>query len=284
LRKGDPGSRNHSVDSIKEEEMKSGNWAKTALELLLGALCFALAISTNAQVQTEKSTTVGRTTMQVQIERGEVVRVDGNDLVVKMEDGTIRHFPNVPESAKVTVDGKEFGIHDLKPGMKLQRSIITSTTPQTITTVQTVTGKVWHVTPPNSVILTLEDGTNQSFKIPNDQKFTIDGQQVDAFGLKKGMVVTATKIVEVPETVVSQHKHVSGTMPTPPQAPPADVPLLIAKRESTPAPAPAAVETAEAPQKKLPKTASDLPLVGLLGMVFIAASLGLKLLRTSLGQ
>ena len=32
---------------------------------------------------------------------------DGNDLVVKMEDGTIRHFPNVPESAKVIVDGKE---------------------------------------------------------------------------------------------------------------------------------------------------------------------------------
>ena len=44
--------------------------------------------------------------------------VDGNDLVVKMEDGTIRHFPNVPESARVTVDGKELGIHDLKPGMR----------------------------------------------------------------------------------------------------------------------------------------------------------------------
>ena len=77
--------------------MKSGNWAKTVLVLLLGALCFALAVSTNAQIQTEKSTTVGRTTMQVQVERGEVVLVNGNDLVVKMEDGTIRHFPNLPE-------------------------------------------------------------------------------------------------------------------------------------------------------------------------------------------
>jgi hypothetical protein len=124
----------------------SNNWKRTALALLLGALCCALAISTNAQIQTEKSTTVGRTTMQVQMERGEVVIVDGNDLVVKMEDGTIRHFPNVPESAKVTVDGKQLGVHDLKPGMKLQRSIITASTAQTITTVQTVTGKVWHVT------------------------------------------------------------------------------------------------------------------------------------------
>jgi hypothetical protein len=38
------------------------------------------------------------------------------------------------------VDGKQLGIHDLKPGMKLQRNITTASTPQTITTVQTVTG------------------------------------------------------------------------------------------------------------------------------------------------
>jgi RNase P/RNase MRP subunit p29 len=260
--------------------MKPGsNWTTTVV-LMLGTLYFALAASTIAQIQTETSTTAGRTTMQVQMERGEVVLVDGNDLVVKMEDGTIRHFPNVSESAKVTVDGKQLGIHDLKPGMKLTRATINSSTPQTVTTVQTVTGKVWHVAPPKSVILTLQDGTNQSFKIPNGQKFTIDGQQVDAFGLRKGMVVTATKIVEVPEIVVSQSKYVSGTMPTPPQAPPADVPLLIAKEEPTPAPS--AVATAAAPQKTLPKTASQLPLVGLLGFLLISASLGVKLLRLTL--
>ncbi len=253
--------------------MKSGNWTRTALVLLLGTLCCALAISTNAQVQTTTSTTPGKTTMEVQIERGTVVLVDGNDLVVQMEDGTIRHFPNIPESAKVNVDGNELGIHDLKPGMKLQRSTITSTTPQTITTVQTVTGKVWHVMPPTWVILRLEDGTNQKFNIPSGQKFTISGQQVDAFGLKKGMVVTATKIVEVPEIHVSHEKYVSGTMPsTPPSAPPADVPMLIAS-----SPAEAAPTTAVA--QVLPKTGSDMPLVGLLGLLLVSASLGLKFLR-----
>ncbi len=262
--------------------MKSGNCPKTVLVLLLGTLCFALAISTNAQIQTEKSATVGRTTMQVQIERGEVVLVDGNDLVVRMEDGTIRHFPNVSESAKVTVDGKELGIHDLKPGMKLQRSIITASTPQTITTVQTVTGKVWHVTPPNSVILTLENNTNQSFKIPEGQKFNVNGEMVDAFGLKKGMIVTATKIVEVPEVVVSQHKHVIGTMPAPPSAPPADVPMLIARAEPTPAPETAEASAAPAPTKTLPKTGSELPLLGLLGLLCLTASLGVKFLRANI--
>ena len=259
--------------------MNPGNWTKTPLVVLLGALCWAFTISTNAQVQTEKSTTVGRTTMQVELERGEVVLVDGNDLVVKMEDGTIRHFPNVSEGATATVDGKQLGIHDLKPGMKLQRSIITASTPQTITTVQTVTGKVWHVSPPTSVILTLEDGTNQSFKIPNGQKFTIDGQEVDALGLRKGMVITATKIVEVPETLVTQKKYVSGSMPTPPP-PPADAPMLIATTEATAS----SEETTPALAKMLPKTGSRLPLVGLLGLLLVSASFGVKVLRVVLGH
>jgi LPXTG-motif cell wall-anchored protein len=235
-------------------------------------------VGTNAQVQTQQSTTVGQASKEVQVERGEVVLVEGNDLIVKMEDGTMRHFPNVPESARVTVGGQQLGIHDLKPGMKLQRTITITTVPQTIKTVQTVTGKVWHISPPNSVILTLENGKNQSFKIPTGQKFTVDGQQVDAFGLKKGMNVSATKIVEVPETVVSHNRQVTGTMPAPPPAPPADVPILIAKEEPTPA----TTETAAAPAKTLPKTGSNVPLAGLLGLLFISASLGVKRLRAVL--
>ena len=71
--------------------MKSGNWAKTVLVLLLGALCFALAVSTNAQIQTEKSATVGRTTMQVQVERGEVVPCGRQR--PRRQDGGWHHSP-----------------------------------------------------------------------------------------------------------------------------------------------------------------------------------------------
>jgi hypothetical protein len=158
----------------------------------------------------------------VKIESGEVVAVKGNNLFVKMADGTLRDFPNVPESARVTVDGQQLGIHDLMPGMKLVRATVTTTTPQVVTTVQTVTGKVWQVNPPLAVILTLEDGKNQEFKIPEGQKFMVDGKETDAFGLKKGMVVTATKVVELPETTVTKQKIVAGTMPW-------DAPVLIVK-------------------------------------------------------
>lgn len=240
--------------------------------LAVGAMCFAFVWSMSAQVKTETGTTSGHAAREVTVERGEVVLVNGNDLVVKAEDGSLRHFPNVPESARVNVDGRELGIHDLKPGMKLQRTITVTTTPQVITTVKTVTGKVWNISPPSSVILTLEDGTNQQFKIPKNQKFTVDGQQVDAWGLKKGMMVSATKIVEEPASVVEHEKQLTGSMPPPPPPPPAEAPILIAEAAPAPAPAPAA-----APE--LPKTGSLLPLIGLLGCLSLLTSIGVGLVR-----
>jgi LPXTG-motif cell wall-anchored protein len=263
--------------------MKLSQFKHMLTSALLGAGAIGVfTLGTQAQVQTETSTSTGQATQQVQVERGEVVYVSGNDLVVKMEDGEIRHFPNVPESARVTVDGKQLGIHDLKPGMKLQRTITTTTTPRVITTVQSVTGKVWHVTPPNSVILTLEDGTNQKFQIPRGQKFTVNGQETDAFGLRKGMMISATKVVEVPETVVQQQRKVTGTMPPPPPAPPADTPILVVVARRAPAPTPAAapeVAKTEPAAAQLPKTGSLMPLIGLLGLLSLTLSFGIGVLR-----
>ena len=240
----------------------------------VGVLFIAFTVNASAQVQTQSSTTSGASTQEVTVERGEVVAVSGNDLVIKMEDGTLRHLPNVPESARATVDGRQVGIHDLKPGMKLEKTVTVTTTPQVIKTVQTVTGKVWHVTPPNSVILRLEDNSTQQFKIPKGQKFMVDGRETDAFGLKKGMTISATKVTEEPVTVVEHERQVTGSSPPPPPPPPADVPILVAV--VTPSPAPAAPAPAE-----LPKTGSLIPLIGLLGCLSLLSSLGLKAIRGS---
>jgi hypothetical protein len=285
--------------------MKLGaRWIKKGLLLATGTLGLAFAGQTGAQVQTTTTTTAGETRYNVTVNRGEVYAVDGNDLIVKMEDGTFRHFPDVPESARATVDGKQLGIHDLKPGMKLQRTITTTTTPQTITTIQTVTGKVWHVTPPTSVILTLENNTNQQFKIPRDQKFNVDGQMLDAFALKKGMQVTATKIVEVPAVVSTTQKSVTGKMPPPPVAPTAatteptsvpgsapgssttatkpiaaDAPLLIAEGEPTTVPA--ETESAPAPTEPTPaETESHTPWIWL-GVVLLVIVFAVWYIRRS---
>lgn len=266
--------------------MKLGtSWIKKGLLLATGTLGLAFVVQTSAQVQTTTTTTAGETRYNVTVNRGEVYAVDGNDLIVKMADGTFRHFPNVPESARATVDGKQLGIHDLKPGMKLQRTIVTTETPMIVTTIQTVTGKVWHVNPPRSVILTLEDNTNQEFKIPKDQKFNVDGQMVDAFALKKGMNVTATKIVEVPTVVVAKEQSVTGTAPhappkevatkpqpvtgTIPAAPAPDAPLLVATSEPTAVPAEAEAPAAPPTEQPAPAAESHFPWLGLGALLLV---------------
>ena len=250
------------------------NWTRVSLMLLVAAVCLTVTLNMSAQVQTTTNTTQGKASVVTQVEKGEIVFVSGNSVVVKMADGSLRHFNNVPESARVTVDGQQLGVHDLKVGMKVQKTITTTTTPETVTTVKSVTGKVWFINPPSTVILTMEDGKNQEFKIPNGQKFNVDGQMVDAWGLKKGMTVNATKVVEAPAVVVAQRAKLTGEMPPPPPPPPADVPILVVEEVAAP------VQVAQA-APALPKTGSVLPLIGLLGLLSLASSFGLRMSRQS---
>jgi hypothetical protein len=204
--------------------MKSGG--RLALTLAAEVAC-VFALNGSAQVRSQTTTTNGKASQRVKVERAEVVLVSGRDLVLRMEDGTIRHFANVPDSFKATVDDKQVGIYDLKAGMTLERTTTITTTPKLVKTMQTVKGRVWTVLPPSSVILTLDDGSNQRFEIPKGQKFNVEGKIVDTWGLKPGMIITATKVVEFTATEVEQRRKLTVALPPPEQL--ADVPILIAK-------------------------------------------------------
>jgi hypothetical protein len=199
---------------------------RLALTLAAEVACF-FALNGSAQVRSQTTTTNGKASQRVKVERAEVVLVSGRDLVLRMEDGTIRHFANVPDSFKATVDDKQVGIYDLKAGMTLERTTTITTTPKLVKTMQTVKGRVWTVLPPSSVILTLDDGSNQRFEIPKGQKFNVEGKIVDTWGLKPGMIITATKVVEFTATEVEQRRKLTVALPPPEKL--ADVPILIAK-------------------------------------------------------
>lgn len=241
--------------------------------LLVAAMICIVAAAAIAQDTAQTSVSQGQAVQEAQVEKGEVVYVSGNDLVVKMEDGEVRHV-TVPDGATATVDGKEITIKDVKPGMVLQRTITTTTTPEVVTTVRTIQGRVWHVNPPKSVILTLPDNTNKSYNVPKDQKFMIDGEEKTVFDLKKGMTITATVLTEVPQATIAERRQVTGNMPAPPPTPPAEGALLI----ETAAPAATQTVAQAEPPAKLPKTGSIIPLLGLMGVLSIAGSFGLKLL------
>ena len=255
--------------------MRSGRM-RTIFEL---SLACALVLATAwAQDTTNTNTASGQPTVTTEVKSAEVVYVSGNDLVVRADDGQVKHFV-VPDDKTVTVDGKELTVHDLQPGMRLTRTITTTTTPRTITTVRTIKGKVWHVNAPSTVILTLPDGTNKQYKVPKGQMFEMDGQKHDVFALKKGMLISATVLTESPEVVATSTRAVTGTPP--PATPPTEAAILIEEPVAVPA-APAAVPSAapEVAQATLPKTASNVPLIGLLALLCFATSIGLRALRS----
>jgi hypothetical protein len=246
-----------------------------------GVALFAFSLTVSAQVQTQQTAVDGQPTQTVTVERGEVSWVSGNNVMIRAENGELKYFPDIPASARVSVGGKQIGVSELKPGMKLERTTITTTLPKTIRTVRTVTGTVWQVTPPNSVILTLDNRTNQRFSIPRDQKFIVEGKETDAFGLRPGMRISASAVSEQVDQVVTTTRRTTGTPapappPVAPPAPPAPtVALLIIEAPPTPAP----VATTGALPQELPKTAGVAPLLGLIGLLSIGAAGAVRMLR-----
>jgi len=230
---------------------------------------------------TTKATGPARVTTDVQ--SATVEFVSGDDLVLKTADGQVRHIVVPPDARATTADGREITINEVKPGMTLTRTITTTTTPKTVTDVRTIEGRVWHVNPPSTVILRFPDGTNRQYRVPSGQMFNVDGQMRDVFHLRRGMNISATVVTETPMTVSSQsHEVTASAPPLPPPQPNVQTVLLIAV--PTPATQTAASESAsssnsapvQTARASLPKTASELPLIGLIGLVLLMAGLTWK--------
>jgi hypothetical protein len=246
------------------------------------ALTAFFAAAAAAQMpQTTTQETKGAATVTTEKMSGEVVLVEGTTVIVKMADGELRTFSNVPDSRKATIDGKEVGVRELKPGTKLSATITKTETPVTVRTTTVGTGRVAFVSG-STVILTLPNGENKQYKVKPDYKFNINGKPASVFELRQGMTVSAEKIVEEPKVEIATDTKVVGQAPAAPKAAvpaPAPAPAPVAAAPApAPAPAPAAAPAAPA---KLPKTASLVPLAGLLGGVLVAVSGALRIRRRS---
>ena len=246
------------------------------------AVVFAMAaFGVCAQDTSSKTVRHGSVRYDTTVKNAEVVYVEGNDLVLRVDNGKIEHLV-VPDTDRFTIDGKELTVHEMTVGTKLSQTITTTTVPRYVTTVRTLKGKVLHVNAPNSVILALPEGTSHLYRIPNHAKFTIDGEKKTAFDLRKGMSFEATIITDDSETVIERSKSVVGE--TPPPASPVEAGVLLVEPLSA---APGLSADAEQPTPygveqialTLPKTGTHLPLVGLLGTVTVAMSFGLGAVR-----
>ena len=268
---GAPATANNSTRRKQMNLFKKATLMnKGAGAIVLAMLAFGTAVAQDSTVTTIAH---GQPSFDTQVKNAEVVYVEGNDLVLKLENGRVEHLV-IPDSDKFTIDGKEVSVHELVPGTKLTQTITTTTTPRYVNAVRTIEGKVWHVRAPKSLILTLPDNKNQVFNVPNDAKFTIDGKEKTVFDLRKGMKVKATIVTDEEHTVVESNKVAFGQAPQITMPSTTGVVLFLIPREPQ-----VTLASAEQPAELLPETGSSLPLVGLVGTLGIAMSLGLWAVR-----
>ena len=236
-----------------------------------------MTVGIAAQDITHPSTTktIEPPTHEVQtthVQNAEVIHVSGHEVVVELENGKFELL-NLADDVRFQVDGRDLTVHELTPGTKLSQEIHTVTTPQEVTTLRTVNGKVWQVNGPH-LILSFPGGENKAYTVPDGIVFHIDGKDKTVFDLRKGMDISATVLTVAPLQSVTMHTVVTGQAPPRPNVA-FEGPMLIEPRE-----APALTATLEEPAaQELPKTASLVPLAGMLGFLSLALGTGLRIIR-----
>ena len=247
--------------------------AVSRVVLAVGAFVCLMAAVTSAQQATSATET----------KKFEVIAVEGNQLVVKLPEGTKEL--TVPDDFRFTVDGQQLSVRELKPGMAGTATITTTTVVTPVTVTEVKNGTVQQVTG-SSIIVRTDEGFKMFTQGEVDKrgvKIMRHGKPAQLSEFHSGDKLSATIITTMPPKVVTE-KEVQANLARGGAGGAAPAP---ASRATSGAATPAATggstagagEPAPAPAKKLPKTASPLPLVGLVGLASLLTGVALSVRR-----
>jgi LPXTG-motif cell wall-anchored protein len=241
---------------------------RAAIRLVFSSALVCLAtVVTMAQSQT--STTA-------ETKNFKIIAVDGNQLVVSLPEGT-REL-TVPADFQFNVDGRNLTVSELKPGMQGTATITTTTTVTPVNVTEVKNGTVMQATG-SSITVRTDEGIKMFTQGDIDKrgvKIMRDGKPAGVADFRVGDRLSATIITSMPPRVVSE-REVQATLARP--AAPAPAPAPAATAGAAPAPAAAPTTGLVVEEVELPATASPLPVVGLAGLVSLAAGLALTLRR-----
>jgi hypothetical protein len=178
---------------------------------ILGVVVLSLAASAAAQPATTKETLpAGAPKITKKQLKGEVVAVGSNWLVAKMTPtGDYRVFTVAPNKTAM-IDGVSKTVSQLQKGTMLTADVTITEYPLVKRTTTVNSGKVFWASP-TSLIITQENGENKQYAVPDGFEFDVEGRQVDAMGLRPGMMLKGTKIVEEPIVEITADSVVTGT-------------------------------------------------------------------------
>ena len=235
--------------------------------VLTGVLLCMTAVVTSAQTTTSAT------------KKFQVIAVDGNQLVVKLPEGT-REL-TVPDNFQFNIDGKMLSVSELKPGMAGTATITTTTTSVPVTVTEVKNGTVMKALG-TAIVVRTDEGMKMFSQSDIDKRgvrIMREGKPAMIADFRENDRLTATIITAQPPRIVTE-KEVQATLAKTDAAAPA------ATRTAAPSPAPASATSAPPPaptsgaaKKTLPKTASFLPVLPLVGFASLAAGLALAVRR-----
>jgi LPXTG-motif cell wall-anchored protein len=237
-------------------------------------LCGALVCLTAAVTLAQTSTTT-------ETKKFEVISVEGNQLVVRLPEGT-REL-TVPEDFRFTVDGRSLSVHELRAGMAGTATISTKTTVTPVTVTEVKNGTVVYAMGQSIIVRTAEGEVKQFTQSDIDRrgvKIMREGKPAGISDFRANDRLSATIITSRPPRVMTE-KEVQATLAK------SGAPASTAAASPSPSTAPttaaaapplSAAATSTAP-RTLPKTGSLLPVVGLAGLASLFAGFGLTLRR-----
>jgi RNase P/RNase MRP subunit p29 len=261
--------------------------SKTALLLAALALASMGSVFSGraiAQQKTVEQKQTGPAQITVDTRNTTVAYIEGNHLVVRLADGSLEAI-RIPAGERFNIDGEKLALNELKPGMTLTEETYSTARPVVVKTVEIADGTVWHAAGKRLIIRT-KDGNLADYQVPEWATVTINGEEMPLHQMRRGQQITATIITEEPMTVVEREarshghhpmtepkKSATEMKPLPKEAP------VTAMPEVTKAAPPTELQPAVGKEEKLPETASQLPLIGLLGLLAVAMSLGVRAFR-----
>ena len=221
----------------------------------------------------------------------EVIAVDGNQLVVKLPEGT-REI-TVPEGFRFNIEGKQMSVQELIPGMHGTATITSRTTVTPVTVTEVKNGQVV-VASGGAIYVRTNEGVKMFTQGDVDKRgVTImrGGKPATVSDFRAGDTLSATIVTSKPPQIVTE-RDVQATLArapdsaaaSPPAAPAAAPPAPAPVAAAPPAPAPAATSAAppEAPAASTapaqsappsvpttPETSSSWPVVVLVGLVLL---------------
>jgi hypothetical protein len=230
-----------------------------SMPLRIAACMLSLTVAPAALAQQSASTATESTALRTSTKSGTVESVAGNKVVLREADGL--HEYNLPDGFKFQLAGRDVGVSDIKPGMAVNANITDTVTTRQVKLTRIDSGTVAQVAP-GGIVLKEQNGNLKSYDFKdaagNDIYFVRDGKEVSLRNVKVGERLSGTFVSTLPPQETSQRSVVAkATEPAPP-------------------PSPAPVAVAAATPQRLPKTASPLPLLGLLALVSAGVALALR--------